>query len=161
MEVGTPLKPLNAPPKVADAPADGARTIVIRKSRGLGLHRLPEVWEFRELLFFIAWRDVKIRYKQTFFGAAWAVIQPLALMLVFWLFAGKLLHSPSILMTRSLDTQITSAKVRSVRWKYTTETMRMQIVERIDAARTFGSGAGAPRSVQRTPPITATIGLSA
>jgi len=54
-----------------------------------------ELWDFRELLYFFAWRDVKIRYKQTAIGAAWAVLQPLLTMLVFSLFFGKLVHIPS------------------------------------------------------------------
>ena len=49
-----------------------------------------ELWQFRELVYFFVWRDVKIRYKQTAIGAAWAVIQPLATMLVFSLFFGRL-----------------------------------------------------------------------
>ena len=49
-----------------------------------------ELWEFRELLYFFVWRDIKIRYKQTAIGAAWAVLQPLLTMLVFSLFFGKL-----------------------------------------------------------------------
>src|SRR5205809_1015679 len=43
----------------------------------------PELWRHRELLFFLTWRDLKIRYKQTVFGAGWAVLQPLLLMVVF------------------------------------------------------------------------------
>jgi lipopolysaccharide transport system permease protein len=49
-----------------------------------------ELWEYRELLYFLTWRDIKVRYKQTALGAAWAVIQPLFMMLVFSLFFGKL-----------------------------------------------------------------------
>ena len=54
-----------------------------------------ELWEFRELLYFFVWRDIKIRYKQTAIGAAWAVLQPLLMMLVFSLFFGRLAHHPS------------------------------------------------------------------
>src|ERR1700730_1248781 len=57
--------------------------------------RLRELWEYRELLYFFVWRDVKIRYKQTAIGAAWAVLQPLMTMLVFSLFFGKLAKIPS------------------------------------------------------------------
>ena len=49
-----------------------------------------ELWEFRELIYFFVWRDIKIRYKQTAIGAAWAVLQPFLMMLVFSLFFGKL-----------------------------------------------------------------------
>jgi lipopolysaccharide transport system permease protein len=57
--------------------------------------KLHEVWEYRELLYFLTWRDVKIRYKQTALGAAWAVLQPLLTMLVFSLFFGRLAKVPS------------------------------------------------------------------
>src|SRR5688572_458795 len=56
---------------------------------------LRELWEYRELLYFLTWRDVKVRYKQTALGAAWAVIQPLFMMLVFSLFFGRLAGVPS------------------------------------------------------------------
>jgi lipopolysaccharide transport system permease protein len=54
-----------------------------------------ELWSYRELLYFFVWRDIKIRYKQTAIGAAWAVLQPFLTMLVFSLFFGKLAHIPS------------------------------------------------------------------
>ena len=54
-----------------------------------------ELWSYRELLYFFVWRDIKIRYKQTAIGAAWAVLQPLLTMLVFSLFFGRLAHIPS------------------------------------------------------------------
>lgn len=56
---------------------------------------LQELWAYRELLYFIVWRDIKIRYKQTLIGAAWAVLQPLLTMMVFSLVFGKLAHIPS------------------------------------------------------------------
>src|SRR5258708_34876662 len=54
-----------------------------------------ELWDYRELLYFLTWRDIKVRYKQTVLGAAWAIIQPLFMMLVFSLFFGKLARVPS------------------------------------------------------------------
>jgi len=54
-----------------------------------------ELWAYRELLYFFVWRDIKVRYKQTAIGAAWAVIQPILTMAVFWLFLGKLAKLPS------------------------------------------------------------------
>jgi lipopolysaccharide transport system permease protein len=70
-------------------------TIVIRPSTGwIGL-KLSELWEYRELLYFLVWRDIKVRYKQTALGAAWAVIQPFFSMVVFSLFFGKLAKMPS------------------------------------------------------------------
>ena len=59
---------------------------------GLGLH---ELWQYRELLFFMTWRDVKVRYKQTALGGAWAIIQPFFTMVVFSLFFGRLAKIPS------------------------------------------------------------------
>jgi lipopolysaccharide transport system permease protein len=56
---------------------------------------LAELWEYRELLYFYVWRELKVRYKQTAVGALWAVLQPLMTMLVFSLFFGKLAHIPS------------------------------------------------------------------
>ena len=57
--------------------------------------RLGELWAFRELLLFLVWRDIKVRYKQTALGAAWAVIQPLMTMVVFSIFFGRLAKMPS------------------------------------------------------------------
>ncbi|MGA8023818.1 MAG: ABC transporter permease [Candidatus Acidiferrales bacterium] len=54
-----------------------------------------ELWEYRELLYFFVWRELKVRYKQTVVGAAWAVLQPFLTMLIFSLFFGKLAHIPS------------------------------------------------------------------
>ncbi len=64
--------------------------IHIRPSRGWASLRLDEVWAYRELLYFLIWRDVKVRYKQTLLGAAWAVLQPLMTMVVFTIFFGRL-----------------------------------------------------------------------
>ena len=56
---------------------------------------LKEMWDYRELFFFMVWRDIKVRYKQTIFGAAWAIIQPFFTMVVFTLFFGRLAKMPS------------------------------------------------------------------
>ena len=56
---------------------------------------LSELWAQRELVYFLAWRDVKVRYKQTLLGVAWAILQPLATMVVFSLFFGRLAKVPS------------------------------------------------------------------
>jgi lipopolysaccharide transport system permease protein len=56
---------------------------------------LRDLWAYRELLYFLTWRDVKVRYKQTVLGAAWAIIQPLFTMLLFTLFFGRLAGMPS------------------------------------------------------------------
>jgi len=60
-----------------------------------GLPDLRELWEYRELLYFLIWRDIKVRYKQTALGASWAVIQPFFMMVVFSLFFGRLAGVPS------------------------------------------------------------------
>jgi len=67
----------------------------IEPSRGWVSLKLDELWEYRELLYFLVWRDVKVRYKQTVLGAAWAIIQPVLTMLVFSLFFGRLAKIPS------------------------------------------------------------------
>lgn len=63
--------------------------------KGWALPKLGELWEYRELLFFFVWRDIKVRYKQTILGAAWAIIQPFFTMVVFSLFFGRLAQVPS------------------------------------------------------------------
>ena len=68
---------------------------VIRPSRGWISLNLRDLWEYRELLYFLTWRDVKVRYKQTVLGAAWAIIQPFFTMVVFSLFFGRLAKMPS------------------------------------------------------------------
>ena len=70
-------------------------TIVIRPPRKWVPVDFKELWEYRELLYFFTWRDVKLRYKQTGLGIAWAIIQPLFLMIVFSLFFGGLAKIPS------------------------------------------------------------------
>jgi lipopolysaccharide transport system permease protein len=67
----------------------------IRPSRGWAALNLNDLWAYRELLYFLVWRDVKVRYKQTLLGAAWAIIQPLFTVLIFSLFFGKLAGIPS------------------------------------------------------------------
>jgi lipopolysaccharide transport system permease protein len=67
----------------------------IEPSRGWVSLKLDEIWEYRELLYFLVWRDVKVRYKQTVLGAAWAIIQPVLTMLIFSLFFGRLAKIPS------------------------------------------------------------------
>lgn len=68
---------------------------IIRPSRGWVSLNLRDLWHYRELLYFLTWRDVKVRYKQTVLGAAWAIIQPFFTMVVFSLFFGKLAKVPS------------------------------------------------------------------
>jgi len=67
----------------------------IAPSRGWGALKLRELWAYRELLYFLVWRDIKVRYKQTALGAAWAIIQPFFTMVVFSVFFGSLAKMPS------------------------------------------------------------------
>ncbi len=69
--------------------------LLICPASAWALPNLAELWEHRELLYFLTWRDIKVRYKQTVLGAAWAVIQPLGMMLVFTIVFGHLVGVPS------------------------------------------------------------------
>jgi lipopolysaccharide transport system permease protein len=80
--------------KLADAIASSHCTI-IEPPRGWQLINARELWRYRELLFFLTWRDVKVRYKQTVLGAAWAVLQPAMMMVVFVVFFGRLAGVPT------------------------------------------------------------------
>lgn len=74
-----------------DAPSHDEKPLIVIESSGKLLSlRLGELWAYRELLYFMIWRDVKVRYKQTALGVAWAVLQPLATMLIFTIFFGNL-----------------------------------------------------------------------
>ena len=75
--------------------AHAAVTVRIEPPRGLLELRLRELWEYRELLYFFVWRDVKVRYKQTVIGVAWVILQPLMTMGVFTIFFGRLAKLPS------------------------------------------------------------------
>jgi lipopolysaccharide transport system permease protein len=69
-----------------------ARTVVrIKASKGWAALDLKALWDYRELMFFLAWRDIKVRYKQTVFGAAWAVLVPLLTMLIFSVLFGLIM----------------------------------------------------------------------
>lgn len=70
-------------------------TIYIKPSSGLAALNLRDLWVYRELVFFMIWRDIKVRYKQTLLGAAWAVIQPVMTMLVFNFLFGTVAKVPT------------------------------------------------------------------
>ncbi len=79
-----------------EAAVYGALThLSIRPSRGWVSLRLKDLWEYRELLYFLVWRDIKVRYKQTSLGVAWAILQPFMTMVVFSVLFGKLAKLPS------------------------------------------------------------------
>jgi lipopolysaccharide transport system permease protein len=69
--------------------------IRIEPTKGWVSLKLREIWEYRELLYFLIWRDIKVRYKQTVLGIGWAIIQPFFTMVVFSIFFGKLAKMPS------------------------------------------------------------------
>ena len=73
----------------------GANILRIQPLKGWAPVRIRELWEYRELLYFLIWRDIKVRYKQTVLGGLWAIIQPFTTMVVFSLFFGKLGKIPS------------------------------------------------------------------
>jgi len=79
--------PISPPPSIA--------ITVIEASRGWVPLKLRDLWEYREVLYFLIWRDIKVRYRQTLIGAAWAVIQPFMTMVVFTIFFGGLAKMPS------------------------------------------------------------------
>ena len=69
--------------------------IILRPSKGWGSLNLKDLWVYRELIYFLTWRDLKVRYKQTALGAAWAILQPFLSMVVFSIFFGGLLNVSS------------------------------------------------------------------
>ncbi|MCU1268247.1 MAG: Transport permease protein [Acidobacteria bacterium] len=69
--------------------------VIIKPGKSWGAVDFHDLWAFRDLLYFLTWRDVKVRYKQTLLGVAWAIIQPLFTMLIFTLFFGRLAGVPS------------------------------------------------------------------
>src|SRR5512142_1355598 len=83
-------------PKLLNDSSDNVitnRTVTnIRPPKGLAVFSLHELWEYRELLYFLAWRDVKVRYKQTAIGVLWLVLQPLMTMVIFSIIFGKLMN---------------------------------------------------------------------
>ena len=86
------------PVAVSEQPARPFSTdavTVIRPTRGWIPLRLGDVWRYRELLYFLVWRDVKVRYKQTVLGVAWAILQPFGMMVVFSVFFGRFAGVPS------------------------------------------------------------------
>jgi len=69
--------------------------LTIEASRSWVSINFPDLWAYRELLYFLVWRDIKVRYKQTALGAAWAILQPLVTMIIFTYFFGKLARVPT------------------------------------------------------------------
>jgi lipopolysaccharide transport system permease protein len=93
---GAPATTPHEPPTVPGSPPRTDSSVrVIEPPRGLASLGLRELWEYRELLYFLTWRDIKVRYAQTVLGVAWAVIQPVFTMVIFSLFFGRLAKIPS------------------------------------------------------------------
>lgn len=91
---------LLAPPPASGPPPDqphlpDEHLTIIQAKPGWQIVDLPEMWRFRELLYFLVWRDVKVRYKQTVLGAAWAILQPFAQMVVLSIFFGRMVDMPT------------------------------------------------------------------
>lgn len=83
-------------PAAADVSSDYAEPLVtIEPRRTLGWNDLRDIWVYRELLYFLVWRDLKVRYKQTTIGVAWVVLQPILTTVIFSVFLGMLARVPS------------------------------------------------------------------
>lgn len=79
----------------ATIPKAKEEIIILKPTKGWGSINLGELWQYRELIYFLTWRDLKVRYKQTVLGAFWAILQPFLSMVVFSIFFGRLLGIPS------------------------------------------------------------------
>ncbi|HEY59556.1 MAG TPA: ABC transporter permease [Anaerolineae bacterium] len=73
----------------------GQQAIILKPSKGWSALNLIDLWLYRELIYFLTWRDLKVRYKQTLLGVSWAVLQPFMTMVVFSIFFGELAKVPS------------------------------------------------------------------
>ena len=91
-----------ASPLSGDHPPAPLAVTVLKRRPGWQLLELGELWRYRELLYFLTLRDIKVRYKQTVLGASWAILQPLATMVVFSLFFGRIAANPSSAVSYSL-----------------------------------------------------------
>jgi lipopolysaccharide transport system permease protein len=92
------MKPILSPSLDGVPPLLGVArepTVVIEPSKALWHLDLATIWQYRELLYFLIWRDVKVRYKQTMIGAGWAILQPLMSMMIFTIIFGHLAQIPS------------------------------------------------------------------
>ena len=85
----------DSPLALSASPSVVLPTLRIAPSKGWVPLKLKDLWEYRELLYFLVWRDIKVRYKQTALGATWAIIQPFFTMVVFSIFFGHLAKVPS------------------------------------------------------------------
>lgn len=86
---------LTAAPTPLSSAAAHAHRRVIKPNDSWSALDLRSLWQYRELIYFFTWRDIKVRYKQTVLGFAWAVVQPLVTMIIFTVIFGRLAHLPS------------------------------------------------------------------
>lgn len=86
---------MNKPAATEAKPKQAVETLVLKPSKGWVSLNLGDLWRYRELAFFLTWRDVKVRYKQTLLGAGWAVLQPLMQMVVFNFLFGRMANIPT------------------------------------------------------------------
>src|SRR5881275_2563825 len=93
IQTASKIQPENASQSAVELPENPL--VVIESNKAFSVFDLKELWSFRELLYFLTWRDVKVRYKQTALGVAWAILQPLLTMVIFTLFFGRLAGVPS------------------------------------------------------------------
>jgi lipopolysaccharide transport system permease protein len=89
------VSPGSTPKATERPPLPAVPVVIVEPTRFWVALDLRGLWAYRELLYFLTWRDVKVRYKQTLLGAAWAILQPLLTMLIFTLFFGQLAGVPS------------------------------------------------------------------
>jgi lipopolysaccharide transport system permease protein len=93
---GSSIEVLDGTARWSEPAGDGSVPVTrIKPSKGWPRLGLREIYDYRELLYYLTWRDIKIRYKQTALGASWAILQPFLAMLIFSLFFGHLVHVPS------------------------------------------------------------------
>jgi lipopolysaccharide transport system permease protein len=90
-QIGSPDVVSRQPPPTHE----GQQEVIFGATRGWSSINLRELWQYRELLYFLVWRDIKVRYKQTVLGAGWAIIKPFVTMVVFSAVFGSLLSVPS------------------------------------------------------------------
>src|SRR5438105_2483100 len=84
-----------APPHPPSYSLPDEPLVIIQPSKAWTAFSFRDLWEYRELLYFLTWRDLKVRYKQTALGMAWVVMQPLLTTAVFTIFLGRLARVPS------------------------------------------------------------------
>ena len=89
------LSNVQSQPLTVPAEDDSDDITLIEPARGWASLNLRELWQYRELLYFLTWRDIKVRYKQTLLGASWAILQPVFTMIVMSIFFGRLAKMPS------------------------------------------------------------------